>query len=369
MPFEPIISSSFDGLAQQRAGYANQNANVQRQNLNSFERANEERNNYFTTIAAMRRADAQRQADEQAQQQALNFRRYQFDVGAGLDREQQNIDRQRIGANNAFKAAEDNRKIALNDARDSEIAADALAAEGHFNSLDELNQALPNTNPIVKAAIWEKNRQAREQIGQQYNFTSNLAKDENQKSVLGNLTETPPKYEAPPWYNQVENKVLRMLPRINPLTAAYDYFSGGKLADAVPFQLEPTPNTSWFDALQKRKSKLDTTLAPIEKQGLDQNGVILDSTTGRYKPTSTPPWLRSQETAKPIGVLTPIQGGLVVDEIGNQFDKSGNIVVKVTPEQRANQFKSAEDVKAAALNGRLDRKMAEMILKQKFGFE
>lgn len=266
--FVPVISGSgFDGLAQQQAGWQGFNANVQRQNLDSFARANDARNNYFETVAQMQRADAQRQQASQDQADADAVKQYRFDVGTQLDKAQQDIERQKIAATSAAKDYTDARKQALADAKDNEAAADALASAGHFDTQEELNKALPNSTPLVKTALWDKNQQARQQLTQQYNFTGDLAKKENRKIGLTSLADS----------------------MTTPPTPAYP------IANTTwPFYTTP-PDTSWFNerkaAIQKSAGRDSATLLPIEKQGLDQNGIVLDTATGQYKPANTPAWI------------------------------------------------------------------------------
>jgi len=293
--FVPVIGSSFDNLAQQQAGWAGFNANVQWQNLDSFQRATDARNNYFQTVAEMRRADQQRQQAEQAAADADAVRQYQFNVNAKLDANQQDIERQKIAAQTAAKNYLDQRKQAVADAKDNEVAADALAGEGHFDTAQELDAALPNSTPMVKAALWAKNQQARQQLSQQYDFAGNLAKKENEKKILG--TEVAKGDAAIPqtaaesgyaWYNPAKYNPLRLL-------------GIGALARAAGGATVAAPDTSWFDALQKRQTSLNTELAPVEKQGLDANGIVLDPQTGQWKPASTPSWLARQP--KPLKQL------------------------------------------------------------------
>lgn len=276
--FQPVIGSGFDALAEQQRGWSGFNANVNRQNLDSFQRATEARNNYFQTVAEMQRADAQRQQQEQASAQADAVRQYQFNVDTQLEKGQQAIESQKIKAQTAAKDYTDARKQALADAKDSEIAADALASAGHFDTEKELNDALPNSTPLVKTALWEKNQQARQQLTQQYNFTGDIAKKENLKAGLTGMVAALPTSKE----------------------AAASYATGADKYKTWPFYTAP-PDTSWYDARKAamggEAAKLGQELAPVEKQGLDQNGIVLDPATGQYKAASTPAWLQTQRPA------------------------------------------------------------------------
>lgn len=322
--FVPVIGSGFDSIADQQRGWQGYNANVDRANLDSFSRANDARNNYFLTVAQMQRDDNLRQQQQASQADAENFRRYQFGVNNDLDKAQQDIERQKIQASDAAKAYQDSRKQALADAKDNEIAADALAGNGHFNTKDELDKALPNSTPLVRAALWEKNTQARQQIGQQYDFTGGIAKKENLKTGLTDMaTALPASKDAKPAYNDSYAQ-KSWLPDI---TTALPYGIGryNPIGAAARWLGTTAPDTSWYDArkgaMTTEAANLGRELAPIEKQGLDQNGVVLDPATGRYKPAVTPAWIQPAQTqpqaqAQPQQRLSPSPANPAARKVG-----------------------------------------------------
>jgi len=129
MPFEPVIGSSFDAIAGQRAGWAGFSNQIDEANLRRAAFADEARNRYNENLARMQESEAARQdaavqamidrqtaaqaraGDRASQQQQFAEGKRQFDVGTGLQQQQMSETARLSALQTAKKAAEDEQQV------------------------------------------------------------------------------------------------------------------------------------------------------------------------------------------------------------------------------------------------------------------
>ena len=285
--FQSVIGSGFDADAAQQSGWSGFNNNVDRANLDSYARAVDQQNNYFRDVAGMNREDAQRQQqrNDQAQREAQD--RYQFaQKSAGED----DLEKMKIAATLTGKAYEEQRAQSIADATNDFAAVQELAAKGHFASRDEIAAVLPKADKVQVDSIWSTNEENRKQVGQQYQFSGDLAKQENLKNLFskevaaGDASKpVPPTNE---WWNPAQWLGVGAMAR----AAGSSTMFGGA----------PTPDTSWFDALKNKSAAMNTRLAPYDTgpkgAPVVPPGLILDPRTGQYRniapsPSGAPAWI------------------------------------------------------------------------------
>jgi hypothetical protein len=327
----PVIGSGFDADAAQQAGWAGYSNQVDRANLDSYARAADQRNAYFRDVAGMNREDsarAQNEADQNAERQQ---QAYQFAEKNAQDQQSSqaylDLEKSKIAATLAENAAnltskqyDEQRQQALVDAANDANAVSGLALKGHFASRDEIAAALPKATKDQIDELWDTNETNRKQVEQQYQFTGDLAKQENLKGLLSSEISKTPK--------AVDDKGMSTVgPQQNPITPNYsglswwNHFNPARLigagavarwAGASPmFGGSPPPDTSWFDALKAKSAAMDARLAPYDTgpKGAPTipAGLILDPTTGQYRnvspaPGGAPSWV--PPTAPPAAPIS-----------------------------------------------------------------
>ena len=331
--FVPVIGSGFDQIAGQQQYWAGLNNQVDRANLDSLSHANDERNSYFRDVAGMNREDNARAQNEAQQNAERQQQAYQFAEKNAQDQQSSqaylDLEKSKIAATLAENAAnltskqyDEQRQQALVDAANDANAVSGLALKGHFASRDEIAAALPKATKDQIDELWDTNETNRKQVEQQYQFTGDLAKQENLKGLLSSEISKTPK--------AVDDKGMSTGgPQQNPITPNYsglswwNHFNPARLigagavarwAGASPmFGGSPPPDTSWFDALKNRSAAMDTRLAPYHTgpKGAPTipAGLILDPTTGQYRnispaPGGAPSWV-PQAAPMPAQISTP----------------------------------------------------------------
>jgi hypothetical protein len=294
--FMPVLGSGFDAVAAQQAGWSGFNNQVDRANLDSMVRANQEQNNYFRDVAGMNREDAvraQQRQDAAAAASARNAQdQYQFAANQDYSNKQQDIEKAKIAAILTGKQYEDQRAQAIADSQNDFAAVQELAAKGHFASRDEIAAVLPKSDKVQIDSLWSTNEENRKQVQQQYQFSGDLAKQVNLKNLFARETATPPTQNPVTsaesgysWFNPEKYNPLRLL---------------GVGALARMAGTSAPPDTSWFDALKSKSAAMDARLAPYDTgpkgAPVVPPGLILDPRTGQYRniapaPGGAPAWV------------------------------------------------------------------------------
>lgn len=236
---EPIIGSSFDAIAAQRAGWAGFNNGVDRANLEAQARAQDARNQYLYNAAQLARQDQSRQDSLQASADSNARRQYEF--GANLDLS----NRQLLASEQEKKDATDAKRLDLQTgqkAYNQDQRLKQAQSEIQSRTFDPVNYAdLP---PPTLASL--KRIDDAQRTVEQKNYFDSLALSQKMQLL------------------KASNK------------------KEGSLGDLV----------AWL----KGNAADNSSLAPVtasETQGtMDQKyGITLDAATGRYKPVSVPPWM------------------------------------------------------------------------------
>lgn len=172
--FEPIIGSSFDNIAAQRAGWSRFNQSVDESNLGRAAEAQRTRNNWLAQVAQMQQADADRQT--QREQDAATLSRQQgrqqyedtesrrrFDIGTKLTEGQQALEKQHwdFNQNERNKAERKQLDLAENFGKAKSSEANDLgkklddATVAYNQSKGDLDKALSRIQGKYSGVTWD----------------------------------------------------------------------------------------------------------------------------------------------------------------------------------------------------------------------
>jgi hypothetical protein len=298
--FEPIIGSSFDAIAGQRAGWAGFNNNVDRASLDSAERANQQRNAYFYAQQA--------RADEMARQNAI----------ATIANNRDAIAQQNFNTSEANRLSEANQNYKLRadqlaadtaygktaqDTKDSDAMYATAQYEAEKGIFDPKNY--PTLAPDHLAFLTRLNAMsaAPKALDAAYaqNVWANAGERANAGNYLKNITEDqtpiPDKQSIlPPWY------AGPLAPAVFAGKALGKYFGGGS-------RIEPNPDAA--ARLASERAAITPTLTG------KNSGVTIDAGTGRLIPDATlnPAWIPG--SALPAPVAAPVATSTTVAPTNN----------------------------------------------------
>lgn len=172
--FEPIIGSSFDSIAGQRAGWARFNQGVDESNLDRAAQAQRTRNSWLAQVAKLQQDEADRQAAQQMESSALSRQqnrqlyedvesRRRFDINTKLSQGQQALEKQHwdFNQNERNKAERKQLDLAENFGRAKTSEANDLgkklddATSAYNQAKGDLDKALSRIQGRYAGVRWD----------------------------------------------------------------------------------------------------------------------------------------------------------------------------------------------------------------------